>query len=196
MTFINWILGKKATNVADNTPKVDQNTLVETTAPLAELAPDKAIATEQEPILKKERRTMQRPSAIHDFLEKNYWQFGYDHAIQFPTNDRKLSALTRIRADYRHALQQAEQLIFSEKESHEQELLRISGISDVLDAQLKRRNKELENILGQITQQLELSVDDEGWVAPVLAAYKDGFVVGTMEYLRSNDLLGGITGLK
>lgn len=196
MTFMNWILGKKAAHVADHSPKVNQELFIETTAPGETKAPTNGHQILPEPSVQRERRSNQRPTAVHNFLEKDYWQQGYNHAIQFPTNDRKQSALVRIRADYRQALQQAEQLLFSEKESHEQELLRMAGISDVLDAQLQRRSKELQTLLGQISSQLELSVDDEGWVAPVLAAYNDGFVVGAMEYMRNNDLLGGVTGLK
>lgn len=195
MSLLNWILGKKEIAAVNANSGMAHDLFVETTPPSTETyvsgAEDAVVNN-----AKKENRAMQRPTAVHDFLGKNYWQTGFDHAVQFPTNDRKQSAITRIRADYRQALQQAEQLLFSEKESHEQEVLRMAGISDVLDAQLQRRKRELESLLSKITQQLELSVDDEGWVAPVLAAYNDGFVVGAMEYMRINDLLGGLTGLK
>lgn len=195
MTFMNWILGKKATPVADHSPKVSQELFIDTTAPKEMPTPHGSVPSAEQ-AAQRDRRSMQRPTAVHNFLEKDYWQQGYNHALQFPTNDRKQSALQRIRADYRQALQQAAQVLIADKESHEQELLRMAGISDVLDAQLQRRNKELESLLAQITLQLELSIEDEGWVAPVLAAYNDGFVVGAMEYLRNNDLLGGVTGLK
>jgi hypothetical protein len=141
----------------------------------------------------RETRNTFRPTVIKEFLSKDFWQMGYDHAIQFPVQDRKNSALARIRADYRQALQQAQQSLRSEIESHGQETLRLQGVSDVLDAQLKKRAKELESLDEILDKQLVLSVDDEGWIAPVIAAYNDGFQVGALEYVRINNLLGGVT---
>lgn len=141
----------------------------------------------------REMRNTFRPTVIKEFLSQDFYQLGYDHAIQFPVQDLKNSALARIRADYRQALQQAQQALRSEKESHGQEILRIQGVSDVLDAQLQKRAKELDNLDEILEKQLVLSVDDEGWLAPVIAAYNDGFQVGALEYVRINNLLGGVT---
>jgi hypothetical protein len=195
MTFFKWLFEKKTNTVASDSPTVSQELFVENTPPTA-MAADAANEPSAEPLHTRDRRIMQRPTAVHNFLERDYWQLGYNHALQFPSKDRKQSALVRIKADYQQALNQAKQVLLVEKESHEQEMLRMGGISDILDAQLQRRNRELESLLGQITHQLELSVHDEGWLAPVVAAYNDGFLVGSMEYMRNNDLLGGVTGLQ
>jgi hypothetical protein len=72
----------------------------------------------------------------------------------------------------------------------------MEGVSSVLDAQLQRRLKELEGLEDTLDKQLVLSVDDEGWIAPVIAAYNDGFQVGALEYARVNNLLGGLTSLQ
>ena len=187
MSFWNWILGKKENSQAVETMQPSHELFVETAPPAEEPAPD---------VRRKDRRANQRPAAVHDFLQQDFYQLGYNHALQFPVQERREAALNSLRSDYRQALQKAQQTVSSEKETHEQQVLSFTGVSHVMDAQLQRRTRELESLLAQLDQQMELSVDDEGWLAPALARYNEGFVVGAMQYARDNDLLGGITGLQ
>jgi hypothetical protein len=187
MNILNRLFGKK--KEADQTVNdIAPELFVDTVPP----SDDMSVSTERH----RETRNTFRPTVIKEFLSKDFWQLGYDHAIQFPVQERKKSALVRIRADYRQTLQQAQQTLRSEIESHGQETLRLQGVSDVLDAQLHKRANELESLDEILDKQLILSVDDEGWLAPVIAAYNDGFQVGALEYARVNDLLGGVTSLQ
>lgn len=187
MNLLNKFFGTKKTT-APTSNDISADLFVDTVAPDT----SKSDSTNTE----SKSRSAFRPTVIKDFLSIDFWQKGYEHAIQFPVLERKNTALSRIRADYRQALQQAQQLLKSEKENHIQESLRMEGVSSVLDAQLQRRLKELEGLEDTLDKQLVLSVDDEGWIAPVIAAYNDGFQVGALEYARVNNLLGGLTSLQ
>jgi hypothetical protein len=187
MNLLNKIFGtKKTTPTTSN--DISADVFVDTVAP--DVSKSDSVNAETK------IRGSFRPTVIKDFLSTDFWRNGYEHAIQFPVQERKNTALARIRADYRQALQQAQQLLKSEKENHIQESLRMEGVSPVLDAQLQRRLKELEGLEDTLDKQLVLSVDDEGWLAPVIAAYNDGFQVGALEYARINNLLGGLTSLQ
>ena len=187
MNLLNRLFGSKKTT-AQTSNDIASDLFVDT------VAPDQS--TSDSTNAESKTRNSFRPTVIKDFLSTDFWRNGYEHAIQFPVQERKSSALTRIRADYRQALQQAQQLLKSEKENHIQHSLSMEGVSAVLDAQLQRRLKELEGLEETLDQQLVLSVDDEGWLAPVIAAYNDGFQVGALEYARVNNLLGGLTSLQ
>jgi hypothetical protein len=187
MNLLNKIFGTKKTTT-NTSNDITSDLFVDTVAP-DQSTPDSANAETK-------TRNSFRPTVIKDFLSTDFWKNGYEHAIQFPVQERKNTALARIRADYRQSLQQAQQLLKSEKENHIQESLRMEGVSSVLDAQLQRRLKELEGLEDTLDKQLVLSVDDEGWIAPVIAAYNDGFQVGALEYARVNNLLGGLTSLQ
>ncbi|TAD85869.1 MAG: hypothetical protein EAY75_10195 [Bacteroidetes bacterium] len=150
---------------------------------------DKSELTENQ----RNTRLRQRPTVVREFLEKDYWQSGYNHALSFPSAERKQAAMHRLEVDYRFSLQRAQQLLLADTENHEQEKLQMNGISVVLDAQLEQRSRELRRLNEELALQLELSVDKEGWLAPALAAYEEGFMVGSMKYLQEKQLLGGLT---
>lgn len=189
MSFLAKLFGKKTPLVTSApAPEVPADLFTETRPP-ADTPPDSGEGNPH-----KLRGTF-RPVGIREFLEQPFWQQGYQHALQFPVQERRESALQCIRADWRQALQRALQRIVSEKQSHEQQMLSLAGVSHVLDSQMQKRARELEDLEKALHHQLELSVDDEGWIAPALAAYNDGFQVGALEYARTNDLLGGLTSL-
>lgn len=134
-----------------------------------------------------------RPASVHEFLSQDFWGLGHSHALQFPSTNRRDSAIKLLCTNYRQALDKAAQIIAADLEAHEQESLHLKGISDVVDHQMARRKQELQSLLQRVSQQLELSIDHEGWLAPAIAAYQDGFTQGTMEYMQQKDLLGGIS---
>lgn len=191
MTFLDKLLGRKPKN---------ENLHASTAAPTLAEAPPQELFTETLPPVEdpapaagRAPRVRYRPAHISDFLSEDFWGQGYRHAQQFPSGDRRDSALKLLRANYRQVLDKAAQLVSADLEAHEQEILRFKGVSDVLDAQLTRRKSELEILLNRVDNQLELSVDDEGWLAPAIAAYSDGFKQGAMEYMQHNELLSGIS---
>jgi hypothetical protein len=191
------IFGGKDKTLANRQPAtVDRNLFTDPNSPLLQTSTDTLVATEPTREKRRPQRTCWRPTAITDFLSINFWQTAYNQAMQFPNVDRRESAMKSIRAQYRQALQDA--LIVVEKEVADYELQKIAqqGISEVIDLQLKRRSQELDTHQQTISRQLELSIDDEGWLATVVAQYNDGFTEGSMQYLRVNDILGGITGVK
>lgn len=143
-------------------------------------------------LLAPEVKSDYRITIIKDYLDKDYFQLGYEDSILYPVQERKNSALKRLRADYRHVLQQAQQMLKSTIACHAQQVLSLQGVSNVLDDQLAMRTKDLELLYESLEEQQILSLDDEGWLAPVIAAYEEGFQVGALEYARTNNLIGDI----
>ena len=112
-------------------------------------------------LLAPEVRSDYRITIIKEFLDKEYFQLGYGDSILYPVQERKSSALKRIRSDYRHVLQQAQQMLKSTMACHAQQFLSLQGVSKVLDDQLDMRTKDLELHYESFEEQKILSLDDE-----------------------------------
>lgn len=137
----------------------------------------------------------QRPELVRNFLEYDWRKEGHQDALHFPSLQRRDSRLQSIIADYRHRLQSVQAQLQSQVHELEMHLLEVQGIDLVMESQIKHRMRQLQSMHTDIEKQLELSVDHEGWLVPVMIAYKDGFLTGTRQYQHEADLLGGVNTL-
>lgn len=185
MNFFDFLLGRKKNVTPDaealiETPAVPETLFVEPQAPKPE---------------EKTAKVYTRPAAIRDFLERNFFQMGFDDALVQPTVQRRDSRLASIGAGFRQVLQAVQQQLLAEMDAVSLQQETVKGIDAVLDAKLILKMKSLHRMMAQVVNQSELSVDFEGWLAPAAADYRDGFLAGTKRYEEETRLLGGLDAL-
>lgn len=135
------------------------------------------------------------PADIRQFLDRDYQKIGYEAGLKFPHADNRKYLIHSITTEFRLVLDDVGQRLDAQIVEQQQLSIQTEGISDVLQRQIQQRLAQLEKLRDTITSQLELSVDNEGWLVPALARLELGFLHGTLQYQKENQLLKGINTL-
>ncbi|RZK13241.1 MAG: hypothetical protein EOO46_00090 [Flavobacterium sp.] len=141
--------------------------------------------------------TNAKPATVSDlkvFLEKNYEWMGFNDGYAQPDADYMNNRISALRAHFRLAIDKSldtQRIEVSELKLH---LIDVEGISPRLEAKLKEKISQLEINVHELDIQKVLSVEDEGYVAPVIHSYRLGFIRGLGNY-QQEKLFAGSTGL-
>lgn len=131
---------------------------------------------------------------IEIFMDQNFeWQ-GYNDGYGFPQLEYLESKLKLIKSDFSFSVEKYMDAIRTELGELKLHVIKTSGISSTLEAQLKEKIKLLEVNIHELDTQKILSVGDEGIVSCAIHAYRLGFIKG-VEKFQQEKLFAGSTGL-
>jgi hypothetical protein len=201
MNFFQRLFGFKANQLPDAQPPVSREPFVDPQPPADALIASALhpLADDTETMVADKRPatpfTYTRPAAIREFLDKDYYAFAHQDAMRNPTAETRDSKLTALGARFRFIAGQALEHLDAQVVSLKQHIILMEGVSDVVRKQQELRLQELISLQEKCTRQMELSLDGEGWMAPVLADYRSGFIAGALLHQRENELLSGLNTL-
>lgn len=196
MNIFSRLFGKK--QQSENAIAIPSNTQFTEQLPPADDLIHAALhpATEPEPEWTTGRSfTYTRPTAIRTFLDKEYRTLGEQDALLNPTAEMRNQKLDSLGKHFRFMILHAQEQIEAQLAQLQQHITLMGELSPVLTRQQNLRLQQLTDMLKKLQTQAELSVDDEGWIASVLADYQDGFLTGAMRFQRENELLSGLNTL-
>ena len=131
---------------------------------------------------------------IEAYMDQNFeWQ-GCNDGYCFPESEYLDNKLKLIKADFRFAVDKYLDAKRSELGELRMHVIKTSGISDRLEAQLNEKIKFLEINIHELDMQKILSIENEGIVASAVHAYRLGFIKG-VEKFQQEKLFAGSTGL-
>jgi len=196
MNILSRLFGKKQNNeIATAIPS--ESLFMETNAPADEII-NAALHPETEPQpapVSPKGFVYTRPADIRSFLDKDYRTIGEQDAMLNPTAEMRTHKLDAISKRFRFTIQHVDEQLVAQIKQVQQNLILMADVSPVIAKKSELRLKELQDMVGKLERQAELSVDGEGWIAPVLADYKEGFIAGAMRFQRENELLSGVNTL-
>lgn len=174
---------------------LNQKIPAEQTLPIAESAVvvDRNIfVDEQEPEMKTPVKKL--VNHIEAFMDQNFeWQ-GYNDGYSYPDTEYLENKLKLIKSDFRFAVDKyldAKRTELGELKLH---VIKTAGISQMLEAQLNEKMKQLEVNIHELDMQKILSIENEGIVSSAAHAYRLGFIKGVEKY-QQEKLFAGSTGL-
>ncbi len=196
MNILSRLFGKKQNNeIATAIPS--ESLFMETNAPADEII-NAALHPETEPQpapVSPKGFVFTRPTDIRSFLDKDYRTMGEQDAMLNPTAEMRTHKLDAISKRFRFTIQHVDEQLVAQIKQVQQNLILMADVSPVIAKKSELRLQELQDMLEKLERQAELSVDGEGWIAPVLADYKEGFIAGAMRFQRENELLSGVNTL-
>lgn len=196
MNILSRLSGKKQNNeIATAIPS--ESLFMETNAPADEII-NAALHPETEPQpapVSPKGFVYTRPADIRSFLDKDYRFMGEQDAMLNPTAEMRTHKLDAISKRFRFTIQHVDEQLVAQIKQVQQNLILMADVSPIIAKKSELRLQELQDMLEKLERQAELSVDGEGWIAPVLADYKEGFIAGAMRFQRENELLSGVNTL-
>lgn len=190
MTFFQRLFGKRKPAGSDAVTAVNE---MLASAPADGVGSDSLTLEKETPSTSSRSFVVTRPYGIRQFLEQDYRLMGRQDALAYPTAERKQSRLKSLGANFRLVLDQAAEQVQAQIEQLRNQMILMDNVSHVLTRQQEQRLAQLEGLAEKLETQRALSVDGEGWIAPVLAAYADGFLEGCFTHQQQEEVLGGIT---
>ena len=179
----------------NNTPVVNQETTSAepfNTAESAKVVDHNLFVDEQEPEIKTPIK--KQANHIEAFMDQNFeWQ-AFNDGYSYPETDFLENKLKLIKADFRFAVDKYLDAKRSELGELRMHVIKTSGISEKLEAQLNEKIKFLEINIHELDMQKILSIENEGIVASAVHAYRLGFIKG-VEKFQQEKLFAGSTGL-
>ncbi|RYE58025.1 MAG: hypothetical protein EOP48_04510 [Sphingobacteriales bacterium] len=166
----------------------------EAIAPQSELLVNENVFVDQQPPLQKEATVLSSASLIEGFFRADYEQKGYNDGYIYPNGDLLDNKIKQLKTGFRLILDQTLDGKRKEIGDLQLHLIGTKGISERLEESLKERIKQLENIIHELDIQKVLSVEEEGIIAPVVQAYRIGFIKG-VEHYNQEKLFAGSTRL-
>jgi hypothetical protein len=138
--------------------------------------------------------SVEQSSLLDKFLRSDYEQKGYNDGYLYPNGDLLENNIRQLKTRFRqvvdHVLDQKRAAI-SELNLH---LINTQGISERLEASLREKVRQLENLIHELDTQKILSVEEEGMIAPVVQGYRIGFIKG-VERFNQEKIFAGSTRL-
>lgn len=126
------------------------------------------------------RRNVNNP--IQAFLDQNFDWIGVNDGYSNPQAEYMENRIKLFKADFRLAVDKA----LDEKRTALAELrihaIRTQGLSQVMEAQVNEKIKQLEALIHELDVQKILSVENEGMIASGIHNYKIGFIRGLQKY--------------
>ncbi|HSK13834.1 MAG TPA: hypothetical protein VK907_11505 [Phnomibacter sp.] len=193
MNFFQRLFGKSQNN--DTALAVPSEALFTEQTPPADDIINAAFQPDPEPAPAVKGFVYTRPTAIRAFLDMDYRNQGEQDALLNPTAEMRDSKLTALGARFRFILSHAHEQFEAQIVQLRQSIILAEGISPVVEKQQQLRLQQLLDMQQKLDHQAALSIDGEGWIAPVLADYREGFISGTMRHLRENEILDGLNTL-
>jgi hypothetical protein len=132
-------------------------------------------------------------SKIAEFLNINFESMGLRDGYEFGTQELLDNKIKKIKSDF---LMIIEEMIDDKKLAIiklENQKISIGGISLTIVQQLDVVIVETKNSIGNLEKQLELSVDDEGWVMNAIHPFKDGFIRGLLSKTQETNFLNSFS---
>ena len=170
------VTSAKPGSIADSAKMVDHNLFVD----------------EQEPEI--QTPVKKQVNHIESFMDQNFeWQ-GNNDGYGYPASEYLENKLKLIKADFRFAVDKYLDAKRSELGELRMHVIKTSGISERLEAQLNEKIKFLEINIHELDMQKILSIENEGIVASAVHAYRLGFIEG-VEKFQQEKLFAGSTGL-
>lgn len=190
MNFLQRLFGPKPTTVA---PSVPSETLFTESMPPADDIINTAFAPEPETLETSPKGFVYtRPVAIREFTDRDYAAMGEQEALLNPNAELRDQRLDALGKKFRFVLMHVQENMEAQVQQLMQHMVMMGEVSPVVARMQQNRLQQLQDMLKKLEHQAELSVDGEGWIAPVLADYRDGFTRGTLRFLRENDILKGL----
>ena len=131
---------------------------------------------------------------IEIFMDQNFGWQGYNDGYGHPDTEFLENKLKLIKADFRLAVDKFLDVKRTEHGEFMMHVIKTSGISPRLEAQLKEKIKMLEVNIHELDLQKILSIENEGIVASAVHAYRLGFIKG-VEKFQQEKLFADCTGL-
>jgi hypothetical protein len=135
---------------------------------------------EQPPYLKEAQK--QPSNSIEKFMNQNFQSDGYKNGYDFPETEYLESKIKLIKSDFRLVIDMAIDNKKAELYELKLHFIKVSGISQRLEAQLEEKIKFVEKDIEELEKQKNLSVDNEGIIASSIHAYRLGFIQGIEKY--------------
>lgn len=147
---------------------------------------------DNEPELKDQPKKVSNP--IEAFLDQNFeWQ-GYNDGYAHPEAEYLHNKLSLLHAEFRLAIDKGLDFRRMEVGDLNLHLIKTSGISKRMEAQLQEKIKQHETIIHELDVQKIISLESDGMIAPAIHAYRLGFIKGLEKY-QQEKLFAGSTGL-
>lgn len=175
MSIMNFFRRRKPTTQAEaTTPEI---VLQEPTAKYI----DRSLFVEDEKATNKVG-TLEAVNPLESFLNNDFELMGYKEGYSYPEAEYMHSKLKVLRSDFRLSIDRLMDTKRLEIGELRLQLIKITGISAVIEEQLKERIKQVEIQIHELDTQKILSVEGEGIVSSVLHHYRIGFIKGVEQY--------------
>lgn len=123
------------------------------------------------------------PTAIASFLTKfNYEDMGKKEGYLYPSNEVLDKTLNMLRSEYRLAVDKMMDGARTEIGNLKLHIINTRGLGQDLEDSLQEKMEQLENLIAVLDNEKVLSIEGEGKIAPVLQAYRCGFLKGVERY--------------
>jgi hypothetical protein len=133
-------------------------------------------------------------SSLDRFLKLNYEWYGYSEGYGNPASDFMDIKLNALRMTFLQELDRSIDMKRQEIGTLNVALIRMSGITTRMDAEIREKLRQLEQVVEELLRQKGRSVGEEGWLSAALAQYRLGFMRGTERYMQEK-VFAGSTGL-
>lgn len=124
------------------------------------------------------------PSRVSMFLDQDYEMLGFTDGYNLHSGEVLQQKVKTMKAAFRMALEQdidhARNRILQLRES----VIEVELVSAEQKAKLEMYIDHLNDNIGRLQQQMELSALDEGWIMGAVHPYRKGFSTGVEEYLN------------
>jgi hypothetical protein len=130
---------------------------------------------------KKEQENMNTTTKnnLSNFQEtKTYYDEGELLGYQEGNYESQNARIRTIKAEFRNTIAIEMEEFETQKLQTRSQIIDNSGISKRLHQQYELKLEQLESKLQELEEMRALSVDDEGFIAPIIHAFKQGFIAG------------------
>lgn len=170
MNWLKSILSRKALNKVSST-------LNESNIEI----PQSLFLDNQSPVLETHEE-MHKENALEDFLNQDYFNMGYEAGFQYHSSEVLEHTIRKFKSQYILLID-----MFIDEKSSEMGALKIhkAEIEELSPKTLKQIDSkliDLEKLISKITEQKELTVEDEGWIMVPVNIFRLGFIQGLEKY--------------
>lgn len=131
---------------------------------------------------------------LETFLHQNFELMGFQEGYSYPDAEFLNGKQKVLRSDFRLSIDRLMDTKRLEIGELNLQLIKIAGISAIIEAQLKERIKQVEIQVHELDTQKILSTEGEGIVSGALHHYRTGFIKGVERY-QQEKFFASSTGL-
>lgn len=141
-----------------------------------------------------DRRSLMSVNPLESFLHQDFELIGFQEGYSYPEAEFMNGKLKVLRSDFRLSVDRLMDTKRLETGELRLQLIKITGISAIIEEQLKERIKQVEIQIHELDTQKILSIEGEGIVSGALHHYRIGFIKGVERY-QQEKFFASSTGL-